>query len=317
MVTEYDSPPDAWYYQQNSYPHMPNAVYMESSLQAAIFLGYYLGATLKDTSEQYAIRNLDGYATLVKDVDLRGKTIRHHSKLLMTSSVSGAVLQDFSYELSADGEVFYTGKSLFGYFSDAALANQVGLDRGGWVPPWLETADVPASSVRRIELPDDAPAFTDPAGGYLHLPGGRYHLVDYVDFVEGGGKHGAGYLHGYRAVRPDEWYFECHFHRDPVMPGSLGVEAILQALRLFALEQNLADGIDRPRFAMATGVKMDWKYRGQILRHDGELRFDVHIKSIQREPDRVLIVADADLSKPGLRIYEITDVAIEIRSAQA
>jgi PfaB family protein len=316
MITEYDSPPDAWYYQQNSYPHMPNAVYMESSLQAAIFLGYYLGATLKDTSEQYAIRNLDGYATLVKDIDLRGKTIRHHSKLLMTSSVSGAVLQDFSYELSADGEVFYTGKSLFGYFSEAALANQVGLDRGGYVPPWLETADVPASSVRRIELPDDAPAFTDPAGGYLHLPGGRYHLVDYVDFVEDGGKHGAGYLHGYRAVRPDEWYFECHFHRDPVMPGSLGVEAILQALRLYALEKNLAEGIDRPRFAMATGVQTDWKYRGQILRHDGELSFDVHIKSIQREQDRVLIIADADLSKPGLRIYEITDVAIEIRSAQ-
>ncbi|MER7699883.1 beta-ketoacyl synthase N-terminal-like domain-containing protein [Streptomyces sp. NPDC096095] len=317
MVTEYDSPHDAWYYEENSHPHMPNAVYMESSLQAAIFLGYYLGATLESPEEQYAIRNLDGRATLVKDVDLRGKTIRHHSKLLMTSAVSGAVLQNFSYELSADGEVFYTGESLFGYFSDAALANQVGLDAGKYVAPWIETEKPSADRVRRIELDADAPAYSDPSGGHLHLPGGRFALVDRVDLVTDGGRHGQGYLHGYRAIRPDEWYFDCHFHRDPVMPGSLGVEAILQAMRLFVLEQDLAEGIERPRFAMATEVETAWKYRGQILRDDRELQFDVHIKEVRREEGRLLVIADADLSKPGLRIYELTDVAIEVRSADA
>ncbi|MFC9115639.1 beta-ketoacyl synthase N-terminal-like domain-containing protein [Streptomyces sp. NPDC057092] len=317
MVTEYDSPPDAWYYEQNSHPHMPNAVYMESSLQAAIFLGYYLGATLKNPEEQYSIRNLDGRATLVKDIDLRGKTVRHHSKLLMTSAVQGAVLQNFSYELSADGEVFYTGESLFGYFSAAALANQVGLDNGRYVPTWIETEQPDPARVRRVELPADAPAFTDPTGGHLHLPGDKFALVDHVDLVADGGRHGHGYLHGRRAVRPDEWYFDCHFHRDPVMPGSLGVEAVLQALRLFVLEQDLADGIEQPRFAMATDVEMAWKYRGQILRDDKELFFDVHVKEIRREGDRLLVIADADLWKPGLRIYELTDVAVEVRSAQA
>ncbi|MEV6784078.1 hypothetical protein AB0M96_16760, partial [Streptomyces sp. NPDC051098] len=317
MVTEYDSPADAWYYEQNSYPHMPNAVYMETSLQAAIFLGYYLGATLERPEEQYAIRNLDGKATLVKDIDLRGKTIRHHSRLLMTSAVSGAVLQNFSYELSADGEVFYVGESLFGYFSDAALANQVGLDNGTYVAPWIETEKPDPSRVRRIELPEGAPAFSDPNGGHLHLPGGQFALVDRVDLVTDGGRHGQGYLHGHRAIRPDEWYFDCHFHRDPVMPGSLGVEAILQAMRLFVIEQNLAEGMEQPRFAMATDVETAWKYRGQILRHDKELRFDVHIKEVRREADRLLVIADADLSKPGLRIYELTDVAIEVRPVGA
>ncbi|MFJ9739212.1 beta-ketoacyl synthase N-terminal-like domain-containing protein [Streptomyces sp. NPDC101166] len=315
MVTEYDSPADAWYYEQNAYPHMPNCVYMESSLQAAIFLGYYLGATLKNPDEQYAIRNLDGRATLVKDVDLRGKTIRHRSELLMTSAVQGAVLQNFRYELSADGEVFYTGESLFGYFSDAALANQVGLDNGRYTAPWIEAEQPAAARVRRIELPAGAPAFTDPAGGHLRLPGENFALVDHVDLVADGGRHGRGYLHGRREIRPDEWYFDCHFHRDPVMPGSLGVEAVLQALRLFVLEENLADGVERPRFAMATDVETSWKYRGQILRHDKELFFDVHVKEVRREEGRLLVVADADLWKPGLRIYELTDVAVEVRSA--
>ncbi|MFI7068348.1 beta-ketoacyl synthase N-terminal-like domain-containing protein [Kribbella sp. NPDC050124] len=313
MVTEYDSPADAWYYRENSHPHMPNCVYMETSLQAAILLGYYLGATLDQPETEYSIRNLDGRATLVKDIDLRGKTIRHHSKLLMSSAVTGAVLQNFSYELSADGEVFYTGESMFGYFSEAALSNQVGLDNGSYVPPWIEGERPDPSRVRRIELPDDAPAFTDPSGGRLRLPAGHFHLVDRVDLVADGGRHGAGYVHGFRAIRPDEWYFDCHFHRDPVMPGSLGVEAVLQAMRLFVLDQGLAEGIERPRFAMATAVETSWKYRGQILRPDEEARFDVHVKRVERDQDRLIVVADADLWKPGLRIYELTDLAIEVR----
>ncbi|HEY5837054.1 MAG TPA: hypothetical protein VIW71_24730, partial [Streptomyces sp.] len=316
MVTEYDSPADAWYYQQTPYPHLPNAVLMETSLQAAILLGYYLGATLTQPTTEYRIRNLDGHATLVKDLDLRDKTIRHHSKLLMTSAVSGAVLQRFSYELSVDGEVFYVGESLFGYFSDAALANQLGLDNGTYVPSWLESEKPDPTRVRRIELGPGAPAFTDPSGGLLRLPGDHFDLVDRVDMVADGGLHGAGYLHGYREIRPDEWYFECHFHRDPVMPGSLGVEAILQAMRLFVLDQKLAEGIERPRFALATDVKMAWKYRGQILRGDGELSFDVHVKEVRRTAERLVVIADAYLAKPGLRIYELTDVAIEVRPAE-
>ncbi|MEZ3179474.1 hypothetical protein KYY02_12485 [Streptomyces pimonensis] len=311
MVTEYDSPADAWYYAENSHPHMPNCVYMETSLQAAILLGYYLGATLKQPQTEYSIRNLDGTATLLKDIDLRGRTVRHHSTLLMTSAVSGAVLQKFRYELSADGEVFYTGESLFGYFGEAALANQVGLDNGAYVAPWIEQ-NRPAA-VCRIELDDDAPQFTDPSGGRLHLPGGHFHLVDHVDLVRDGGRHGKGYLYGHRRIRPDEWYFDCHFHRDPVMPGSLGVEAVLQALRLYVLEEGLADGVPRPRFAPAREIPMSWKYRGQILRHDGELRFDVHIKEVRRDGERLVVIADADLWKPGLRIYELTDVAVEVR----
>jgi PfaB family protein len=310
MVCEYDSPADAWYYQENSYPHMPNLVYMETSLQAAIFLGYYLGATLDQPKECYSIRNLDGRATLIKDIDLRGKTIRHHSTLLMTCAVTGAVLQNFSYELSADGEVFYTGESLFGYFSASALANQVGLDNGQYAPPWIEATLVAPDPIRRGELPRSSTI-----DDHLRVPGGRFHLVDQVELVVGGGRHGAGYLHGRHAVRPDEWYFDCHFHRDPVMPGSLGVEAVLQALRWFVLDQGLADGLEQPRFAMATGVEMSWKYRGQILRCDGEMRFDVHIKEIRRKTDVVLVIADADLWKPGLRIYELKDVALEVRSA--
>jgi hypothetical protein len=43
----------------------------------------------------------------------------------------------------------------------------------------------------------------------------------------------------------------------------------------------------------------------------------VHVKEVRREDGRLLVIGDADLWKPGLRIYELTDVAIEVRSAEA
>ncbi|TCO60620.1 beta-ketoacyl synthase N-terminal-like domain-containing protein [Actinocrispum wychmicini] len=269
MHTEYDSPPEAWYYATNA--AMPNCVYMETSLQAAILLGYYLGATLASPTEEYSIRNLDGQATLVKDVDLKGRTIRQRSTLLSSQAVPGATLQRFSYELSCDDEVFYVGESLFGYFTADALANQVGLDAGKSVPPWRPVDEV---------------------------------VVD-------GGKYGKGYVYGRRQIDPTDWYFDCHFHRDPVMPGSLGVEAVLEALRRYVTDTGLAG--DSPTFALPVGVAMSWKYRGQILRTDPEMAFELHVKDIRHEPDRLLVIADANVWRGSLRIYELTDLAVEAR----
>ncbi len=315
METEYDSNADAWYYPENGgdagHPHMPNCVYMESSLQAAILLGYYLGATLNFPQQEFSIRNLDGRATLVKPIDLRGKTIRHHSTLLSSDAMPGAVLQNFSYELSADGEVFYVGESLFGYFSPQALANQVGLDGGKFIAPWGDELPTKPADLRHIELA----AFRAGRGAAhpLKLGHGHLDLVEWVDVVPSGGKHGRGYLRGYRPIAETDWYFNNHFYRDPVMPGSLGVEAILQAMQVFAIETGLADGLRNPRFAIATGVELSWRYRGQINRQDKDMDFDVHVKEIRREADRIVVVGDASLWKPGLRIYELGNIAIEVR----
>jgi 3-hydroxymyristoyl/3-hydroxydecanoyl-(acyl carrier protein) dehydratase len=220
----------------------------------------------------------------------------------------GAVLQNFAYELSADGEVFYRGESLFGYFDDDALANQVGLDHGTYLAPWLDrTAGVTA---HRLDLRADRRLFDGPG---LRLGRDELQLVDRLEVVPGGGDHGAGYVRGHRQITPDDWYFDCHFHRDPVMPGSLGIEAVIQAMQAYVIDQDLAADFARPTFALPAGVEMAWRYRGQILRDDRDMHFDVHVKEIRREPDRLLVIGDANLWKTGMRIYELKDVAVEVR----
>ena len=40
-----------------------------------------------------------------------------------------------------------------------------------------------------------------------------------------------GYLYAERTIDPSDWFFQFHFHQDPVMPGSLGVEAIIETMQ--------------------------------------------------------------------------------------
>ncbi|HJQ46780.1 MAG TPA: beta-ketoacyl synthase [Amycolatopsis sp.] len=309
--TEYDSPADSWYYAESANASMPNVVYMETSLQSALLLGYFLGATLTAPEEDYCLRNLDGTARVLREVDLRDKTIQQTSTLLTTTVMVGAVLQSFSYELSVDGEPFYAGESLFGFFNETALANQNGLDNGAYVPPWLESQSA-RPAVRVIDV-----AARRASGTGVRAATGHMSLVDSIEVVDGGGSFGQGYLRAVRPVTEDDWFFTYHFHLDPVMPGSLGVEAVIQAIQEWAVDAGLGADLKDPEFVLPAGLPMSWRYRGQILAGDGEMTLEVHIKSVERRPGRVRIVGDASVWKPGMRIYELTDIAAELRGAGA
>ena len=61
---------------------------------------------------------------------------------------------------------------------------------------------------------------------------------------------GAAGLGRWRAVKdvdPDEWYFKAHFYRDPVQPGSLGIEMMLQLLQFAMLDLGLGKRWGRRR----------------------------------------------------------------------
>jgi 3-hydroxymyristoyl/3-hydroxydecanoyl-(acyl carrier protein) dehydratase len=98
------------------------------------------------------------------------------------------------------------------------------------------------------------------------------------------------------------------------MPGSLGVEAILQAAQAYALQEDLGKDLKSPRFTQLDNHKTVWKYRGQILSADKEMNLEVHIKSVDYEPGKVIIIGDANLWKGDARIYEVTDLAVALEN---
>nr|WP_035957354.1 beta-ketoacyl synthase [Parafrankia sp. EUN1f] len=314
-ITEYDAAADCWYYADTANASMPNCVYMETSLQSALLLGYYLGATLAEPEEDYSLRNLGGSATVLREVELRDATIRQHSTLMSTNPMPGTALQDFSYSMAVDGEPFYTGESMFGYFNAPALARQTGLDGGRLVPTWLDEVVERGGEPPAVRTIDVAARRADPAAPLCAR--GQLALLDDVQVVDGGGRHGRGYLRAVRPIDPADWFFARHFHLDPVIPGSLGVEAVIQAMQEWSVDAGHADGMARPGFVLPVGLTMHWKYRGQLLPSDGTFTLEVHISDVSRRPGRVRVTADASLWKPTMRIYQLTDIAIELRDEGA
>ena len=98
------------------------------------------------------------------------------------------------------------------------------------------------------------------------------------------------------------------------MPGSLGVEAILQTVQVFALDQKLGDSFKNPRFCPVLKATK-WKYRGQIIPTTRIMQLEVHVSKIEKLESKVVLTVNASLWRDDLRIYEVTDVSLAIQES--
>ena len=123
-----------------------------------------------------------------------------------------------------------------------------------------------------------------------------------------------GRLRADKQVNPREWFFKAHFHQDPVQPGSLGLEAMIQLLEAYMLERNLGEGIPQPVFeAPALDWPLTWKYRGQVLPTHANMVIEMEITDAGRDGRGAFAVAEAWLRVGGIRIYHARDLAVRVR----
>jgi 3-hydroxymyristoyl/3-hydroxydecanoyl-(acyl carrier protein) dehydratase len=300
LTAEFDMPAQPWFAPHNGRPAVPYSVLMESALQPCGFFSVWLGSTLATPEEDIYLRILDGDARLSAVPDLAGRTVRTRVVLESSAASGGVTIQRFGFELSCEGTAIYQGTTTLGHFRPGMLAAPVGLDGGRLVPPWLTDAHAGAS------------AGGPPAPSGPPMPQGRLDLLDEVVVVLDGGTWQRGYALGRTAIDATSWFFDAHFFQDPVMPGSLGVEAIVQALKAYAVRAGLGGRFDRPRFGLPDSHRTAWKFRGQIMRTDREMVVDVHVHTVRDEQDRIVVVGDGSLWKDGLRIYHVTNVAVTV-----
>ncbi|MDA7501967.1 hypothetical protein N8482_01700 [Chitinophagales bacterium] len=323
ILAEYDVPENAWYYLQNSHVTMPYSILMEIALQPCGLLGAYLGSTLQFPDKDLYLRNLDGDGetfALPQGTDFRGKTITNKSVLTSSIAHGGTILQRYTFELSIDGHLFYKGNSSFGFFSKEALAAQAGLDKGTQVPAWYVSEQLQPSDYMQIKLdslygkmklfkaPDLKP--------HYRLAEDQLNMLDELIIAKDKGQFGKGYIYATKFIKTYDWFFTCHFYQDPVMPGSLGVESILQAMQVYALQQDLGREFKSPAFVQVPNHKTVWKYRGQILLPVKEMHLEVHVKTVEMEGSQLVMIADAFLWSGNIRIYQVTDIALGIEEAK-
>ena len=314
MVSQYDVPADAWYFLKSMKPVIPYSILMEIALQPCGFFSTYLGTVLRFPETDFYFRNLDGEGKLIKEFDLRGKTIENRVTLISSVTLGETIIQSYRFRLASGENIIFTGRSSFGFFKSDALSGHTGLDSGNPSPPWYRKEKVPEFSLFQIDLTaenfksDFLQAFRDKTMGFRES--GRLNLIHRLKVMKNGGLYGKGYIYATRFIKPWEWFFACHFYQDPVMPGSLGVEAMLQAVRAFVLAEGLGNHLKSPVFSHPENHKTAWKYRGQILRQDREMSLEVHIKCIESKEQRIIVTGDGSLWNGNMRIYEVTDLAV-------
>jgi 3-hydroxymyristoyl/3-hydroxydecanoyl-(acyl carrier protein) dehydratase len=108
-------------------------------------------------------------------------------------------------------------------------------------------------------------------------------------------------LRAVQDVDPRAWPFKAHFFQDPVQPGSIGLESMVQAVA--ALGRLLGHGTGRWSFVTAP-QGMAWKFRGQITPCAHQVITDVSLTAVDRGAEGVTLWAQGRLWADGLCIYE-------------
>ena len=116
-----------------------------------------------------------------------------------------------------------------------------------------------------------------------------------VSITEDGGKYGNGQIIAELDVRPDLWFFQCHFEGDPVMPGCLGLDAMWQLVGFFL---GWMGGPGRGR-ALGAG---EVKFSGQVLPTGRKVTYCIDLKRVIMRK-LVMGIADARMELDVREIY--------------
>ena len=139
--------------------------------------------------------------------------------------------------------------------------------------------------------------------GNPQLPAPPMLMFDRVTEISAdGGPDGKGHVAAEFDIRPDLWFFACHFINDPVMPGCLGLDALWQ-LTGFNLGWRGMQGRGR-----ALGVG-EVKFTGMVT---PKVRLVEYRVNFTRVIDRRLKmgVANGEMRADGETIYTTTDMKV-------
>jgi 3-hydroxymyristoyl/3-hydroxydecanoyl-(acyl carrier protein) dehydratase len=325
VIAEYDVPSSAWYLDDNGARVMPFAVLLEAALQPCGWLSSYVGSALTSASE-LCFRNLDGEGTVLAELPAGAGTLVTEVDLTDVSASAGMIIESFSVRCRVGDREVYRLRTVFGFFPPEALAAQVGLPLGAEQREMLQRAFAPGGALAPVGAglsrdlcPEARGTSPLPQECGLRLPCAMLRMLDRIEcYWPEGGAAGLGQVRAVKDIDPGEWFFKAHFFQDPVQPGSLGLEAMLQTLQWYLLQQEGLDEMAAPRFeSIALGRTHTWKYRGQVLPHHRRVQTTLEVTERGRDGRGLYAIADASLWADGQRIYEARSLGVRIVCAAA
>nr|MDA3896656.1 hypothetical protein [Desulfobacteraceae bacterium] len=308
IEVDYDIPENEWYFDKNGNRTMPFCVLMEVALQPCGWLAVFEGGPATSDKPLY-FRNMDGTGTLTDEILPHAGTIRTRTTLTKVINFSGIILVNFDVECFIKDKCVYKMETGFGFFHKEALDHQKGLPATDEQRKWL---DEPSEFL--IELTDRPEKYCSKEP---RLPKPMLLMIDRVTgFWPEGGKKGLGRLRAEKTVDISEWFFKAHFFHDPVQPGSLGVEAMVQTLQFYMIHKDMHKGITNPWFQpIGLDRPVTWKYRGQVTPSAKRISIEMEITDEGRDEKGSFAVAEAWLWADNLKIFHVKDLCMYIVEA--
>ena len=132
--------------------------------------------------------------------------------------------------------------------------------------------------------------------GNAKLPTDNMLMFDRIlEITSDGGSEGKGHIVAELDIKPDLWFFDCHFKNDPVMPGCLGLDAMWQLVGFFLGWRG------NPGKGRALGCG-EVKFIGEILPQCKKVTYQLDIKRLI-ERKLIMGIADGKVSVDGKVIY--------------
>jgi len=139
--------------------------------------------------------------------------------------------------------------------------------------------------------------------GNAQLPTDNMLMMDRITHIsDEGGAHGKGQIIAELDIKPELWFFECHFPGDPVMPGCLGLDAMWQMVGFYL------GWLGNPGHGRALGVG-EVKFTGQVLPDAKLVKYTIDMKRVIARK-LVLGIADGRLEVDGREIYTAKDLRV-------
>jgi 3-hydroxyacyl-[acyl-carrier protein] dehydratase/trans-2-decenoyl-[acyl-carrier protein] isomerase len=149
-------------------------------------------------------------------------------------------------------------------------------------------------------------------GGYFgpgnaQLPAPPMLMIDRIAEISlDGGEFGKGHIVGELDIAPSLWFFDCTFQSDPVMPGSLGLDAMWQMIG-FWLGWSGSPGKGR-----AIGVG-EVEFLGQVTPETRRVRYQVDMRQVRRGR-LVLGIANGRVMADDTCVYRAKDMRVGLTS---
>ena len=124
-----------------------------------------------------------------------------------------------------------------------------------------------------------------------------------TEINENNGAFNKGSLKAELDIKVDLWFFDCHFKKDPVMPGCLGLDAMWQLVGFFL------GWLGEPGKGRALGVN-NVKFSGEVLNKVKKAIYEIDIKRIIKKEGTVVGLANGSLFADNSKIYEAENLKV-------